>query len=142
MTDLTLSESDLAKLTRFASALIPATDKMPAASALEAYGALLQSAVKACGYAVGELRAALDRAAVCADLASAKAFAAADPAGFEIASTIVSGAYFMSPVVLDRLGYPAERRHPAGPEEFLEEYETGILEPVMARGPRFRDPRV
>jgi hypothetical protein len=141
MTDLTLSEADLANLTRFATALIPATDRMPAASAIEGYDALLQSAVKACGYALEDMRAALDRAAVCGDLVSAKAFAAADPASFEIASTIVSGSYFMSPVVLDRLGYPAERRHPAGPEEFLEEYETGILEPVIARGPRFRDPR-
>ncbi len=74
-------------------------------------------------------------------LADAKAYAAADPARFDIAATIASGAYFMSPMVLERLGYPLERRHPAGVEEFAEEYETGILDPVIARGPRFRDPR-
>lgn len=142
MTDLTLDERHVATLTHFACVLIPGTARMPAASELEAFATLLQSALKACGYALADVQIALDGVASAVDMDSAKAFAAADPARFEIAATLVSGAYFMSPVVLDRLGYPLDRRHPAGPEEFLDEYETGILEPVMARGPRFRDPRV
>jgi hypothetical protein len=141
MTDLTLDARNVATLTRYACVLIPGTARMPAATEIEDFGNLLQSAVKACGYALADVQAALEGMSSVTDLESAKVFAAADPARFEIASTIVSGAYFMSPVVLDRLGYPTERRHPAGPEEFLDEYETGILEPVMARGARFRDPR-
>lgn len=141
MTDLTLDAGQLSRLSRFASVLIPAAANMPAAADVDGYAALLQLAVKASGYSVADLSAAVAGVPESDALADAKAYAAADPARFDIAATIASGAYFMSPMVLERLGYPLERRHPAGVEEFADEYETGILDPVIARGPRFRDPR-
>ncbi len=138
---MTLDDRELGKLIRLAAVLIPGSAGMPAIAEVEAFAALLRAAVKACGTPDAELRATLDRLPVDADQSSVLAFAAADPARFEIAAILVSGAYFMSPLVLERLGYPLERRHPAGLEEFAEEYETGVLEPVLGRGPRFRDPR-
>ena len=45
----------------------------------------------------------------------------------------------MAPAVLQKLGYPLSREHPAGMEDFLAEYETGVLDAVIGRGPRYRD---
>ena len=58
-----------------------------------------------------------------------------------MASTIASGAYLLAPEVLVSLGFPTERRFPAGPMEFADEYETGIVDEVVARGQRWVDPR-
>lgn len=141
MSDITLEDGDIERLKGLADVLIPGTATLSAPSALSNFERLLRSAVKACGYPDVDLRSALDAIPPNADWDSTRAFATANQAGFDIVSVIVSGAYFMSPVVLGALGYPLERRHPAGPEEFADEYETGILDPVINRGPRFRDPR-
>ena len=141
MSDPVLNDADIEKLTRLAAVLIPATATMPAAPDVAGYTTLLRTSVRACGYEAAELRAALDAIPAGADFAIAKAWAAADRVHFDMASVIVSGAYYMAPAVLEKLGYPTERRHPAGPEEFLEEYETGVVDAVVARGPFWRDPR-
>ena len=140
MSEFVLSDADLEKLARFATVLIPGTGAMPSAGSLEGYATLLRTAVKATHYTADELRAVLAAIPSGTDLASAKAFEASDPANFEKASIIVSGAYFISPAILGKLGYPTERQHPAGDSEFADEYETGIVDVVTARGPVWRDP--
>ena len=141
MSDQGLNDGDIAKLIRFAAVLIPATGKMPAVTSIPGYAGLLQTAAKACHYTNAEVRSVLDAIPAEPNLANAEAWFKADPARFDMASVIVSGAYYMSRDVLDRLDYPAERQHPAGVEEFADEYATGVLDAVIARGPCFVDPR-
>lgn len=141
MSDLTLTDHDIATLTRLGAVLVPGDAVAPSAAEVPGFDALLRSAVKACGYQDAKFRAAIDAIPANADWSTTRAFTAADPSSFDMVSVLITGAYFMSPFVLGRLGYPLERRHPAGIEEFAEEYETGVLDPVISRGPRFRDPR-
>lgn len=136
-----INDADIERLRGLAAVLIPATARMPAAPDVAGFDGLLRTSAKACAYSAAELRAVLDAIPANVDFAGAKAWAAADRARFDMAAVIVSGAYYMAPAVLERLGYPTERRHPAEPEEFLNEYETGIVEAVIARGAFWRDPR-
>lgn len=141
MTDAKLDTEDIAQLTDLARVLIPGTVRMPSVDAVGKFAELISSAVKAAGVTEPEMRELLEMLPPNIDWASARSLAAAQPAQFETLAQLVTGAYLMAPLVLERLGFPTERRFPAGPEEFADEYETGILDPVVARGPRFRDPR-
>lgn len=141
MSNPPISDDDLEKLTQLASILVPENAAMPRAGQIAGFAKLLRTAIKACGYSDSEIRAALDALQPGIDWAGAAVLAANRPQEFRVASLLVSAAYFMDPEVLARLGYPAERQHPAELAEFAEEYATGILDAVAARGPRYRDVR-
>ena len=53
---------------------------------------------------------------------------------FDPLSSIIAGAYFMTPQVKELIGYPGQHRDPAGLEDAANELETGILDPVLERG--------
>ena len=134
------NEARIARLRSLASVLIPATPAMPGISDLATFDTLLQTAVRACGYTAQDIAMSLDAIPQSVDWDGAKAFAASNPRAFAIAGTLASAAYYMAPAVLAKLKFPTERQHPAEVEEFVEEYETGILDAVTERGSRFRDP--
>lgn len=140
MTGATASDEQIARLRALAAVLLPGTAEMPAADALPTFDALLRTAVRACGYSGAEIAMSLDALPETLDWDTTKTFAAGEPDVFAIASTLVSAAYYMAPPVLRTLKFPIERQHPAEVEDFVEEYETGILDAVTERGPRFRDP--
>lgn len=129
---------EITRLRHLALVLIPAHGGMPGAADVQGYDQWLERAIKACGYSAADRMAAI--AALPANLTwdSAKAFSRSHPEEFAIVSTLVSAAYYMSPAVLAKLGYPDDRRNPAGAEEFLTEYETGVFDQMMARQPQFR----
>ena len=140
MTGTIASDAQIARLRVLAAVLIPGTADMPGIAELADFDALLRTAVRACGYTAEDIALALDALPPSVDWETIKAFAAGEPDLFAIAATLVSAAYYMAPQVLGKLKFPVERQHPAEVEEFVEEYETGILDPVTERGPRFRDP--
>ena len=140
MTGAIASDDQIARLRALAAVLIPGTAEMPAADQVPGFDALLRTAVRACGYPATAIAASLDALPATIEWDAVKAFAAGEPDVFAIASTLASAAYYMAPPVLGKLKFPIERQHPAEVEEFVEEYETGILDAVSARGPRFRDP--
>jgi hypothetical protein len=140
MSDILLSDLDATKLMHLASVLIPGTPDMPAVSALEDFDGLIRTAVRGCGYPRSAIAAALTEIPVGIDWETAEAFAQREPKLFQVASTLASAAYYMARPVLDRLGFPPTRQNPADLEEFVDEYETGILDVVTERGPRYRDP--
>lgn len=139
MSSLILQPADIVLLTRLAEVLIPGTEKMPAVGEIGDYDDLLRRAVAACGYTEADLRAAIDAIPAGVDWEGARAFSLAEPMRFGIVSVIVSAAYYMARPVLDRLNFPAERRHPAADDDFANEYMTGILDPVTERGPIYRE---
>lgn len=138
---MSTTSRDLSKLAALARVLIPGTDKMPSVDQIAGFDALLVRAVKATALTDAEVGAVLDAIPAKLDWDTAKAFSKAQPALFETASTLASGAYLLAPEVLAALNFPTERRFPAGPMDFADEYETGIVEPVIAHGQRWVDPR-
>jgi hypothetical protein len=142
MTEAKLNAHEIGRLSDLARVLIPGTEKMPPVDDLDNFAELLVSGVKAIGLTDAELRALLETLPPDISWESMRAFSAARPVSFEPLAQLVTGAYLMAPQVLNGLGFPTERRFPAGPEEFADEYETGILDPVVNRGAHFRDPRL
>ena len=140
MTGATATDDQIASLRALAIVLIPGTVEMPAIDALPNFETLLRTAVRACGYPPMDIAASLDAIPQAIDWDSARTFASAHPDAFAIASMLATAAYYMAPPVLEKLKFPIQRQHPAEVEEFMEEYETGILDVVTERGPRFRDP--
>lgn len=141
MTEQILDARQIGRLVDLADILMPAAHGLPAPSTIGTFGALLQSAVTACGIAVDDVRTALAALPNHLDWESVRSFQGSRPADFDTLALVASGAYVMAPEVLGRLGFPIDRRNPAGTLDAADEYETGILEPVLGRGPVYRDPR-
>lgn len=59
---------------------------------------------------------------------------------FVLLSSVVAGAYLLAPEIRQAIGYPGQRRDPAGIEEAADELSDGILDPVIDRGPIWVDP--
>ncbi|MCB1378545.1 MAG: hypothetical protein KDK89_09300 [Alphaproteobacteria bacterium] len=136
-----LSADQIVRLVDLADILMPATDKLPAPRQLNSYTALLELAFVASGLTRDEVQQALDVLPTHLDWNTVKGVGAGHPVAFETLALLTSGAYVMAPEVLEILGYPVDRRNPAGPMDAADEYEAGILEPVINRGTFYRDPR-
>ncbi|MFJ2684369.1 hypothetical protein ACIOYV_11590 [Pseudomonas sp. NPDC087342] len=138
MSRVSISSEATNALTSLAKVLIPGTDTMPAIDQLPMFESLIQVAVKSCGYTDEQIELAISNIPGDVDWVSAKKYSEEMPESFNIAATLASAAYLMAPPVLEGLKFPTDRRHPADVEDFLQEYDTGILEEVTNRGPRFR----
>ncbi|QIZ37783.1 hypothetical protein [Saccharopolyspora sp. ASAGF58] len=57
-----------------------------------------------------------------------------DSSAFTVLSTVAAGAYLMVPAIRAAVGYPGQRRDPAGLEEAADQIGDGILDPVLERG--------
>ena len=57
-----------------------------------------------------------------------------DKSTFDPLSAVVAGAYFMTPQVMELIGYPGQHRDPAPLEEAANEIGSGIMDPVLERG--------
>jgi hypothetical protein len=138
MTHVERKDINIRKLYELTEVLIPGNATMPAIKQINGFDALLRTAIRACGYSTEDIVAAVERIPDGVNWDAAKDFAEKEPALFEIASTLASAAYYMAPQVLSSLNFPIDRRHPGDVQDFLKEYETGVLDPVIERGPRFR----
>ncbi|GGF33905.1 hypothetical protein [Subtercola lobariae] len=140
MSEIELSERDVTDLKTFAGILIPGSDSLPTIDRLPAYEGLLRAAVAACGYSDDLIRAAIDLLPINMTWQSIEAYESEYPTSFATLAVLVSASYYMSPRVLAGLSYPVNRRQPARPDEFAEEFATGILDVMLEREPFFRDP--
>lgn len=57
---------------------------------------------------------------------------------FDPLSAVLAGAYLMVPVVRAHVNYPGQGRNPAPYDQIAEELSSGILDPVIERGPIHR----
>lgn len=148
-----LSSGQRAALLAVADVLVPAAGDIPAASATPDYGLWLDRALEARSEIVADLAGILD--SLSSDGLSSGGFDAGGldagglgahlrrldaerPDDFRLLAQVIAGAYFMIPAVLDRIGYPGQHREPAGLTDAADELETGILDPVVDRGPMLR----
>jgi hypothetical protein len=133
-----LTDEESATLLRIADCLIPAAGPNPKASDAQDYSAYLQLALAARSDVFDAVLNALHSLADVDDgdlWAALKRMWAEDKLTFDPLSSIVAGAYFMTPQVKQLIGYPGQGRDPARLEDAVDELETGILDPVIERGP-------
>ena len=133
-----ITDAESAALLRVADCLIPESGPNPKASDAQDYLPYLHLALAARADAFEAVVAsALSLRDVPDDdlWAALRTMWAQDRAAFDQMSTVLAGAYFMSPQVKTLIGYPGQHRDPAGFEDAANELETGILDPVLERGP-------
>jgi hypothetical protein len=133
-----LTDEESASLLRIADCLIPAAGPNPRASDAENYATYLQLALAARADVFDAVLKAVHSLAEVADSdlrVALKTMWAEDKFTFDPLSSIVAGAYFMTPQVKELIGYPGQHRDPAGLEDAANELETGILDSVIERGP-------
>jgi hypothetical protein len=130
-----------ARLAELTAVLIEPAKSLPAPAAIEGFADLIGVAARAAGVGEAEVAGAVAQLPAQLDAESVRRFSVDSPAAFETLSVICAGAYTMAPAVLESLGFPRDRQNPAGPMDAADEYETGILEPVVNSGRTFRDPR-
>lgn len=132
-----LTEEEQSTLLRIADTLIPAAGPNPKASDADQFVPYLHLALAA---RADVFDAVLTAVVKLSDVADAdmhdalKAMWTGDKFTFDPLSSVIAGAYFMTPEVKALVGYPGQHRDPAGLEDAANELETGILEPVLERG--------
>ena len=132
-----LTESELSTLLRIADCLIPADGPNPKASDAVDYTAYLQLALGARTDVFNAVIAGVDKMAGVPESElweALKRMSVDDKFTFDPLSSIVAGAYFMTPQIMELIGYPGQHRDPAPVDEAANEIATGILEPVLERG--------
>jgi hypothetical protein len=128
-----LTGEQFSRLRAVAVTLIPGRGDSPPAADLPDLDQLLNQALVALGPEVDDLRLALDLMPADVNWDSLAQFSDDDSAAFELVSTTAVGAYFMSTVVLDSIGYPTGARRPPPHDLAADQLGTGILDPVLAR---------
>lgn len=132
-----LEDDERATLIAVADVLIPGTATDPAPSVLGDYTKWLDRALDAradvfpvimalVGEWTGKTGVGLDSAL--------RALAVDDPAIFNDLTSVLAGAYLMSPEIRRAIGYPGQGRNPARLEQAAEELSDGVLDPVIERG--------
>jgi len=132
-----LTERELTTLFRIADCLIPATGPNPAGSAAEDYTAHLLLALGARSDVFDRVMAGVENLADVPDdrlWAALKQLWSTDLETFNPLSSIVAGAYFMTPQIKALIGYPGQQRDPAPVDEAANEID-GLIDPVIERGP-------
>lgn len=132
-----ITDDELTALLRVADCLIPAAGPNPKASDAEQYVPYLHLALAARTDVFDALLAAATKLA---DVPDAELWGALrqmwseDKTTFDPLSAVLAGAYFMTPQVMELIGYPGQRRDPAPLELAANEIGSGIMDPVLERG--------
>jgi len=135
-----LTDEEMATFHAVADALIPAVDDNPAGSHAPDFDSWLRRAIGARAEHFDELLMVLNGVGGLtgpAMYAALKTMSDEDPAGFQLLSAVVAGAYLMVPQVRGLVGYPGQVRNPPGLEEAVDQLSDGILDPVIERGSIF-----
>ena len=128
---------DRPRLAALADVLIPAGDGMPAAGEAGVAGPLLDEVLAARPDLAAPLAQVLDATAGEDPRAAVTRLQAEDEAAFDVLATAVAGAYFLSPDVCRRLGYPGQARRPVD-EEAPDADLDRLVDEVAGRGPIYR----
>lgn len=125
-------------LARLADALIPSADGMPAASEVSVHGKWLDRVLAARPDIAEDLLRVLSESNTLDPNAEIERIRTQDPAGYAALLLTVAGAYYMHPKVRKLIGYPGQKANLPFPDEAEWYLRDGLLDPVVARGPIFR----
>lgn len=135
------TEAERAALAAIADVLIPEQGALPCGSAAPGFQDALTRALRA---RVESLEGVLAAAIAIVDSklgtdAALRRLAEEDARTFQALTAVVAGAYLVIPEVRAEIGYPGQERKFARFDESAEELMNGILDPVIERGPVYRD---
>lgn len=136
-----LTEKCITKLLQLTGVLIEAPEQLPSPFEIPEFNSILKRAVVAADLASEDIVKATEVLPAEVNLDTVRIYAHERPEQFELLALVCSGAYAMAPMVLERLGFPLDRQNPAGTMDAADEYDTGILDPVIGSTMTFRDPR-
>ncbi len=121
------------RLAKVLDILLPGGEKLPSARSVGVQGSLLDRVLKADPRLVDAVRSVGDAAASsdACTLAELESWAGTDVESVVFALT---SAYYISPQVLEALGYPGQARRPVSQATPEETYSEELLAPVRERG--------
>jgi hypothetical protein len=139
MTDQILTAFEHETLAALADVLIPSAESMPAFSELKEHRTHVERVL----FLRPELQADLRRA-LASDVASLPSetlenLNMEDPQAFGTLGLVASSAYYLDSGVRGLLGYPGQISRPASPNEEHDYLHDDLLQPVIARGPIYRE---
>ena len=134
-----MTSAQRAAFAALADVMLPACDGIPAPSEVDVAGRWLDRVLRV----RPDLTPGLERALAVAEeqppTDALEQLQAEDLTAFQALLAAVTGAYYMSPKVRRRLGYPGQRPRPAYLDEADWDLREGLLDPVVERGPIYRD---
>lgn len=139
-TDRGITQELRDRLAEISDGLIPATGKMPAPSEIGIAGRQLAAALRS----RPDLQKPLVRALAAADDVRSpidwmNRLQEQDPAAHEAVTLVVVAGYYMHPMVRELLGYPGQVGREVSANVFPKYVEEGLLDPVIERGPIYRE---
>jgi hypothetical protein len=129
-----------ATLAGLADVLVPAADRMPAASSVGVHEGRLDRMLAARPDLGEPLAALLAEASGRGAREEVERLQVQDPERFRLLHSIVVAAYYSSPKVRRLVGYPGQRPSEVFPDQAEHDLREGILDPVIARGPVWHRP--
>ena len=136
-----LSDQQRERFGAVADVMLPETLTMPAASTVGAQGLGIDQVLAARPDLVDGLVRAIDALdADEFDLDHLDLLLSADEDAYAALTTVVAAAYYQSPIVRDRIGYPGQVAKTYDPYSYVEWVNEGLLDPVLERGQLWRDP--
>ena len=134
------ADIDIGRLTALADVMLPAAHGMPAVSDVSAVESYLAQVL---GWR-DDLRQPLLRALDALDPTSftvdrLAALHEEDEAAYVALTTAVAACYYLSPVVRELIGYPGQVAKTYDPYAYTEWVAEGLLDPVVGRGPIWRE---
>ena len=126
-------------LAGLADVLIPASETMPSASDVGVEGELLDRLLEVREDIADDLQRVLDWAAALDAEEAMRTLRTDDDAGFQTLTFAVAGCYLMDARVGELLRYPGQEAKQVDPFDYVSYVEEGLLEPVISRGPVFRE---
>jgi len=133
-----LDDASRAKFAAIADRLIPASGKMPAASAAGVQHAMLDLALQSRPDLTEDFTRGLSACSVDAPSQSINALFREDRTGFNAVNLIAVAAYYMTDEVRYLIGYPGQESPAYDPHETPDYLVDGTLERVVRRGPLYR----
>lgn len=136
-----LTEQQRTSLGVVADVMLPETLTMPAATAVDVHGGGLDHVLTARPDLTSDLRRAIDALDPDRfDLEALEMLLVADEAAYTALTTAVAAAYYQSPTVRQRIGYPGQVAKTYDPYAYVQWVNEGLLDPVVERGPIWRTP--
>ena len=131
---------DIGRLTTLADVMLPAAHGMPSASEVGAVADYLDQVLAW----RDDLRQPLERAVAALDPASftierLAAYCQEDEDAYTALTTVVAACYYLNPVVREQIGYPGQVAKTYDPFAYTEWVAEGLLDPVVERGPIWRE---
>ena len=121
-----------------ADVLVPKAAGRPSASDVGVEGRWLYRALAARPDLAGPLAELLRAAKGRNPEAEIRRLRSSEREGFELLLLVVTAAYYLSPKVRRSIGYPGQRPHEVFLDQAEHDLRDGILDPVIARGPIWR----